>query len=340
MTLWAGSHPIDTEKISAAYREKGLRVASGELLVTSFSGSRQQDDLAVPPNCNGLGRIRHFRRHTSAGWPANPLPIDPAARALDLAVTDEICAQVFQNAICNWRCWYCFVDFELLSANLKRAQWVSCDQLLDLYLAEQNRPPIIDLSGGEPNLTPEWVPWMMEALRGRALDQSVYLWSDDNLSTDYLWRHLTEEQLGMMSSYRNYGRVCCFKGFSPESFEFNTRADSSAFDLQFDLIRQVVRLGLDTYGYVTLTAPKRSGIREAIKRFVDALQAVSEMLPLRVVPLEIQMFSPVRDRKVPLADKALKNQHVAIDAWNNEMEKRFSSELRSASIVDIPLVAP
>jgi uncharacterized Fe-S cluster-containing radical SAM superfamily protein len=254
-------------------------------------------------------------------------------------VTDELRAQVFQNAICNWRCWYCFVDFALLSGNPKRSQWVSCEQLVDLYAAQDGRPPVIDLSGGEPSLTPEWVPWMMEALRSRGLDRDVYLWSDDNLSTDYLWRYLDEKQLDLMSSYHNYGRVCCFKGFSQESFEFNTRADSRCFDLQFDLMRRVIRLGLDTYGYVTLTAPERNGIREEIRKFVDALQSVSENLPLRVVPLEIQMFSPVTERNVPFAEKALENQQVAIDAWNEEIEVRFTSKLRSTPVVDVPLIA-
>jgi rRNA maturation endonuclease Nob1 len=38
----------------------------------------------------------------------------PASRKLGLAEADMMEAQVFQVASCNWRCWYCFVPYELL----------------------------------------------------------------------------------------------------------------------------------------------------------------------------------------------------------------------------------
>ena len=63
-------------------------------------------------------------------------------------------------------------------------------------LSEQEAPPlVIDLTGGQPDITPEWVPWMMEALIDRGLSNHVYLWSDDNLSNDFFWKYLTEEQI-------------------------------------------------------------------------------------------------------------------------------------------------
>ena len=69
-------------------------------------GQHKETDLTAPVNCGGLGRIRHFRRVTSPGWPENSLPIDPAAHALGLGDRLEMIeALVFQNAACNWRCW-------------------------------------------------------------------------------------------------------------------------------------------------------------------------------------------------------------------------------------------
>ena len=40
-------------------------------------------------------------------------------------------------------------------------------ELVELYLDEPEPPPMIDLTGGQPDLTPEWVPWTMEELAGR-----------------------------------------------------------------------------------------------------------------------------------------------------------------------------
>jgi hypothetical protein len=138
-------------------RARGIDLADGNLRVSRLTGSEQEQDLSEPANCNGLGRIRHFRRETSPGWPSNPLPIEPAARALGVAAPHAMEAQVFQNAVCNWRCWYCYVDFELLSGRADRSVLISADALVKLYLAEADRPLVIDLSGGQPDLVPEWV---------------------------------------------------------------------------------------------------------------------------------------------------------------------------------------
>src|SRR4051812_33151798 len=116
---------INTERFSVAMRDKAIDLAGRRVLVTNLHGSEQEQDLSEPANCNGYGRVRHFRRLTSPGWPENPLPIDPASWKLGLVREDVLKAQVFQNAACNWRCWYCFVPFELLSANAKHSGWLS-----------------------------------------------------------------------------------------------------------------------------------------------------------------------------------------------------------------------
>jgi hypothetical protein len=115
---------IDTDTVSEHYRGRAVDLHTKRLLITNFRGTAQEPDLSEPPNCDGFGRVRHFRRATSAGWPANPLPIDPACKALGLPATEQLRAQVFQNAVCNWRCWYCFVPFNLLGDFLKRISLV------------------------------------------------------------------------------------------------------------------------------------------------------------------------------------------------------------------------
>ena len=234
---------------------------------------------------------------------------------------DDIRAQVFQNAVCNWRCWYCFVPFNLLSANHKHAEWLTPSELVDLYLEQTERPTVIDLTGGQPDLTPEWVPWMIQEIRARGLEDTVYLWSDDNLSTDYFWRYLSTNDIDLVRNAKNYGRVCCFKGFDEASFSFNTLADEALFQRQFDLFRRFVDIGIDLYAYVTLTSPTSDRIVDRIRRFVDRLQTVHENLPLRTVPLEIQVFAPVHSRVKQEQRKALKVQQMAVEAWCRETRR-------------------
>ena len=328
---------IDTDKWSSHWRHAGIELETKRILVTNFLDTRQEDDLSEPSNCEGFGRIRHFRRATSSGWPANPLPIDPAAKFLGTRTADVLRAQVFQNAVCNWRCWYCFVPFELLSANHKHAAWLSATELLDLHLDQPEPPRVIDLSGGQPDLTPEWVPWMIQEIQSRGLEREIYLWSDDNLSTDYFWKSLSTSEIDLVGSAKNYGRVCCFKGFDEGSFSFNTLADESLFSRQFELFRRFVDLGIDVYAYVTLTSPTADRIVDRMRSFVDRLQTVHENLPLRTVPLEIQIFAPVLPRTGDQQREALKIQEIAVEAWNREVEDRYSLDKRALPITEVSL---
>ncbi len=306
---------IDTAIAAARMRARVVRPGTRELLITKLGGSVQEADLASPVNCGGMGRVRHFRRGTETGWPENFLPIDPAARFLRLPPAPMMEAQVFQNAACAWRCWYCYVPFELLGGDERRAEWVTADELVARYAALSDRPRILDLSGGSPDLTPEWIPWTLEALRRHGLADETYLWSDDNLSTDLVFEVLDDRQRAMLAS-PGYGRVCCFKGFDPESFAFNTGAEPGSFDGQFDRFARYLDLGIDLYAYVTLTGPRLDGVADAVARFADRLIALDRRLTARTVPLRIEAFGPTAERvaRRGIGD-ALAVQEAAIAAW-------------------------
>jgi uncharacterized Fe-S cluster-containing radical SAM superfamily protein len=270
----------------------------------------------------------------------NPLPIDPAARALGLGQIDELRVQLFQSAGCNWRCWYCFVPFELLSASRRHSNWIGIGEMLDMMSATgAPKPGVIVLSGGEPGLTPEWAPWLLAELKQRGIDRRVYLWSDDNLSTDYFWRFLTSQDQEFVASHPNYGRVACFKGFDRESFQYNTNADGRLFETQLSLMKRLVATGMDLYSYVTLTSARAHDIAGRIRLFVDRLQAIDENLPLRTVPLEVRVFTPVEPRLTEVHRLALKNQWLAVDAWTSELANRFSTERREMNVVDVPFAS-
>jgi len=332
------SSTIDTDAFSKTMRERGVNVEDKTLRVTNFHGSAQEEDFTEPANCDGLGRIRHFKRKTSDGWPQNSLPTDPAAKALNLDAASGINAQVFQNAVCNWRCWYCFVDFDLLSGSTDRSRLIGAEELVGLYLAEDDPPPMIDLSGGQPDLVPEWAPWMVEALRAQGLGDTVYLWSDDNLSNDYFWRYLSEGDRILLEDNPMYGKVCCFKGFDRHSFAFNTAAHEEEFERQFDLMsRLLTETSIDLYAYATFTSDEPSGLEERMVAFVDRMQAIDPNLPLRTVPLEVSVFSPVVSRMTDERRRALEIQSDAVTIWLRELESRFTAEERGRPISDVQL---
>ena len=331
---------INTDRFSRAMRSRGVEAPARALRITRLTGSQQERDLSEPANCGGFGRIRHFHRATKPGWPPNPLPIEPASRMLGLdppPATLE--AQVFQNAVCNWRCWYCYVDFDLLSGRSDRSALLTAEDLVDLYLAEANPPAVIDLSGGQPDLVPEWVAWMIEVLVDRGIGDRVFLWSDDNLSTDFYFSRLTAPQRAVIEAHAGYGKVCCFKGFDAASFAMNTGAGRADFERQFELMRRLVReTPLDLYAYATFTGPGNGDVGREMARFVDRLQAVAAELPLRTVPLEVGVFTPVHDRRpAEFLARALSVQEEAVEAWKTELARRFTAAERSRSICDVDL---
>lgn len=326
---------IDTDKASISLRDKAIDVQTKAILITNFANSEQEKDFTEPSNCRGFGRIRHFRLGDGVEWPQNPLPIYPALKALRLPKTDMIRAQVFQNAVCNWRCWYCFVDFKLLSGNTKFSEYLTCEKLLDFYQQQENPPMMIDLTGGQPDITPEWIPWMMEALIKRGLSEKIYLWSDDNLSNDYFWKYLTTDQITLIKSYEMYGRVCCFKGIDELSFSHNTGAEPSLYWEQFTLWQKLLETGMDLYSYITLPANTATDFKGGIQKFLDNIQKVDEMYPLRIVPLQIHTFTPVVNRMKELQIDLLNGQKIAIQVWQEEMKSRFNAEDLNKPITDI-----
>jgi uncharacterized Fe-S cluster-containing radical SAM superfamily protein len=230
----------------------------------------------------------------------------------------------------------------MLGGHEARARWVTSQELVALYraLPLDVHPSVIDLSGGQPDLIPEWTVWMIEAIREASLSESTYIWGDDNLSNDYLFRHLTDDQLGCLVAARNYGRVCCLKGFDSASFSFNTNAPPEHFSRQFAMLRRIVATGLDVYCYATFTTSELPiDVPGAMKRFVDRLQDIDEHLPLRLIPLEINVFGPVGPRMRPAHVGSLQYQRSMVEAWQVVLAERFGERLRRLPITDVPLAS-
>lgn len=329
--------PIDTASLSERLRSRAIQVDEKKILITRLSGSEQEQDLSNPVNCDGYGRVRRFRLTRYADWSPNPLPILPAAKALGRPPAEDLRVQVFQNAACNWRCWYCFVDFNRLSALPELSRFLTASDLIDAYIAQPDRPDVIDLTGGQPDLVPEWVLWTIDELERRGLAGRVFLWSDDNLSNRYFWEFLTVHERARIAAYPSYARVACFKGYDAASFAFNTRAAPALFDQQFEIYADLLDQGLDMYAYVTFTAIPRDGLVPAMRQFVERLQRIHINLPLRTVPLKIVVFTPTARRVGPDQERALAFQHQVHTAWLEELDRRFSNAERAVPVCDVPM---
>lgn len=328
---------IDTDIYSIKLRGRSVIPEEKRALIARLTGSEQEKDLSTPTNCRGFGRIRHFQIYRHTDWSSDPLPNVPASRALNSEPDDKLRAQVFQIAACNWRCWYCYVDYNRLSADRRFAEYLTAGELIDMYLAESSPAEVIDLSGGQPDLVPEWTLWIMEALHERGLAGKIFLWSDDNLSTRFFWDVLEPRQRQYIAHFPKYCRVGCFKGYDTRSFSFNTLAAPEIFERQFEIYRDLLHEGFDMYAYVTFTALPHNNVVDAMKRFVDKLQGIHNNLPLRMVPLKIEKFTPTTGRIKAEHDTAIAFQHEVHHAWVEQLKERFSEQERSTLICDVPM---
>ena len=301
--------------------------------MTKLQASQQETDLTLPPNCNGFGRIHHFRREQSPLWMPNPLPMMPAAKYLGTPVADVLPTQVFQLGACDFRCWYCYVDFALLSANPRHSEMASPRDLLEMMLREGVSSRIIDLSGGQPELVPEYPLWFLEARKELGLVDSHFVWGDDNLSNDYLWRYLTDSQIAFMVQSPGFTRVGCIKGYDAESFTFNTKADGALLEQQLVLLARSVAAGFDQYGYITLATPNLDDVDGKVARLLDSIQEmVHPRFPLRTVPLHIFAFNANATR---YEKQAGENQYRVLDAWQRELQRRFTASELAQPITEV-----
>jgi hypothetical protein len=51
------------EKYIVSCRDSVFNAKTRKYLLSKISGSQQEKDLSAPPNCNGFGRIKHFKRN-------------------------------------------------------------------------------------------------------------------------------------------------------------------------------------------------------------------------------------------------------------------------------------
>ena len=154
---------FDSLQLAAYYRERIIRPQTREVFLSKIPKAEVEGSTHAYINCEGYGMVRRSTTQRS-DWP--DIDILPNLVPSKLGITREEAetTQIFRLGACNFRCWYCFVDFRYLKSNPEYGDFMSVEKMVDLYQAQENAPKIIYLTGGQPDLAPEWTFWMMEEL--------------------------------------------------------------------------------------------------------------------------------------------------------------------------------
>ncbi len=334
-----GYNPI---KLAEKLRPKMIDLENRKVLLTRLSGTAQAKDIARHTSVlQDFFRTKLYIKPKQ--WkqfvePFNGEPLGIACRRLKIPRIDCNATFTVQVNGCNSRCWFCYNDDVSNSANACHGKFFSAEEILINFLAasftesekyldaSQPRIHIIRLSGGEITQTPEIIPWMIEALEKHNLQNHVYLWIDTNLMTgDSFWRFLTKGQIEKIKDFKNIGFVGCYKGFDSSSFYENTGASRKFFQMQFDIHRRFVEMGVDFYTYLVSTSSTVRNLGAKIAYFMSRLQETAgRYAPLKLSPLEIGNYGPTKMRLTPKRERALKLQYKVVEAWEKELRRRFS----------------
>ncbi len=309
------------------------QIYDGSRFLITEVGTSEEDKIRLGVNCDGYGRIRRFMRNKDSDWIDNPLPFDPFSNSMGLERVNDLNVQVFQVAKCNLNCWWCFIPDEYKTCSMEHTRWYSADDLIELYIRDaKDISNVIDISGGNPELVPEFVLGMMQGLERAGVSDKVYLWSDDVLTTDYLFTKLNKKQIEYMTEYRHYGKVACFKGIDSESFSYNTCNSIGGFENQLSMAKRYIDAGFDIYFYIVLTMLDTNRIDERISALFDQLQKIAYYLPLRIVPIKIKKFATNEHRFSVERNQAIENQYMVLEEWRNELSKRYTAKELNTNI--------
>ena len=285
-------------------------------------------------NLNDFGRIRTFKRNKFTDWNLDPIPIDIVSRKLNIKDIDELDVQMIEVAKCNLHCWWCYLPDEIRKINKKYMKWFSVSEMLDMIMEENKNIKCLYISGGNPELVPEVIYDTMKELEKRNLSNKIFLWSDDVLSTDYLF-NMDIKKIKYMINYKNYAKVCCLKGFDDESYKFNTLLNKEGFNNQLIRLQKYIELGFDVYCYVIFTCENTKNAESKIEEFIYKLQRISYYLPLRVIPIKIEKFSAVLPRLDKIRDESINNQYKIVNIWNKKISEIYTKEKISKNISEL-----
>ncbi|HCC06718.1 MAG TPA: hypothetical protein DEP72_00935 [Clostridiales bacterium] len=321
----------DLKANNEVLRSKIIDLDNKHIRLVRVGSTDQTKDIQLDTNFGGYGRIKSFKGEAKDNWPVNIIQLKEVCKNLSMPYSNKLKAQIFQLVGCDLRCWYCFVPNDSLKPNEDISDWVSAEEMIDAFVNQSETNQLIDLSGGNPALVPEWVLWMIRELRKRNIEDKVILWSEDNLSSDMFFEKLSKEEIQEIVTNKNYARLCCLKGYNEESFAFNTGLNKEGFKFQFERLKKLYDTGMIIYPYVTMTTPNLGNLKNDVKTFVDKLQDIDEKLPLRTILVQIKEYEITKERieassRKSLEEQSLINQLEVAKVFMDELTDRYSKD--------------
>lgn len=331
---------LDSEfqKRCLTLRNKVFDLDGQSLKLVSFSGTKQAEDSYTRADPSGLFRVRHFKSFSMHAQPQGK-PISPRYNCIlkRKARSHEkewktICLQMIG---CSWRCWYCYVDVNLLSGNSKGGIFLTFQEMAKIVLDSVDDSHILDLTGGQSDLIPEWPLVLANEIGNSGSENSnFHIRSEDNLNNDFLWRFLTDRKISELANSPLYTRIGCFKGFNEESVLSSTKtAVAGSYSTQIEVAKRLFSSGFDPFYYVVFPVSHTQNLESDIRHFFQDLQTIVEWLPLRVVPLKLRLTTTWKT--AALQEHHPNYEKLAHDIWFQLIEEYFGNDAFASELEEV-----
>jgi len=230
---------------------------------------------------------------------------------------------IFQIAKCNYRCWYCYVDRQLLLGqeavdDVQLAHWFTPEEIIGMF--KESGKKVLRLSGGEPTLYPNF----MTELARWMIGQDSLLWFDTNMSTGKDFFEAWEGYFDLhYTSKPHAGIVGCFKGFCSEDAMNMAGAN---LDEQFVFAERLIKQrDLEVFFYVPGLVC-RGASPSVVKSFFDRMRKdIDEYAPLRTHVLQIKNYSSTEDQWGRYTQNINDGRRV-VDVWQRLCRDHYQPE--------------
>lgn len=182
----------------------------------------------------------------------------------------------------------------------RNSKFFSAKELVDMYLSLDVPPKNIDISGGSPDLVPEFIYWFLKELENRGLMGKVSIWVDSNLEYEH-FRTLSPDVVSYIAEFPNIMFLCSLKGWDEESASLNARS-KNVFKNQIKGIEFLIKSKIPFYFYLTFVSVN-SKITPDIKELFRILYCIDRSVPLRAIVLKVSSFSAMSSKSIEIIRK-------------------------------------
>lgn len=235
---------------------------------------------------------------------------------------------IVQSGICNFRCQYCYVDYQFLGKVMIQ---VSAEEIVEQFLQQReiakskgNDFNVLRISGGEPMLVPDLTLACLRMISKLGLSKEVFIKTETNLSplVKVNGKSLATEWADFkeLATYKNFIVHPTLHGLSAEGLRNNANVSLNMFDIICEGLQAFVEYGIDFYpsfGANTVT------LDETINFFAIA-KKIHKNLPLRIAVRPFKFdYAAITKRNKEDAFAQISKQNEIIHTWDKLLKDEY-----------------